>query len=320
MRDGADPEATLASIGIDPGWLSDDKRPVDLARYVALIERAAQDTGNDHFGLEFGRNFTPERLGLIGQLAICSSTLGAALDNLARYFRFHQHATETCFVVYGSTCRLEYRILDSNIVDRRQDAELTMGMFINVIRNGMGKQWSPLAVHCEHVRPCEWRRMEDSFDAPFHFSQRTNAIVLNRTILDRPMPGANAVRLARLQEELIDVGGRSRPVHLIDRVRSEIRGRLAEGEIRIEAAAEALDIPRWTLQRQLEQDGHSFSTLLDGVRRELASRYVAQPWLPATEIAFLLGYSELSAFTRAFRRWFGKSPNKWRRDMAARTA
>ena len=97
-------------------------------------------------------------------------------------------------------------------------------------------------------------------------------------------------------------------------LREQIRQRLLYGEPALEDVAEMLGMASWSLQRRLREQGLSFSQLVDNVRRELANRYLRQPQLPISQLALLLGYSETSAFSRAFRRWFGVSPRQWRRE------
>ena len=99
-------------------------------------------------------------------------------------------------------------------------------------------------------------------------------------------------------------------------VREQIRQRLLYGEPALEEVAELLGMTSWSLQRRLREQGLSFSQLVDNVRRELANRYLREPQLPISQLALLLGYSETSAFSRAFRRWFGISPRQWRREGA----
>lgn len=309
---GGDPEALLSSLHVNPRTLQDGKSAIDLSIYVKLMESAARVTRNDNFGLDYGQGFTPERLGLIGLLAITSSNLGAALCNLAELFPFHQQATQTRLARQGAYVRLEYRILDGDIVDRRQDAELTMGMFANIIRHCLGRHWSPEEVHCEHLRPESWRAHERAFDAPFHFGQRTNALVFKAADLDQPMPGADLQRCAGLRQELISIAKDTGKLGIVDRVKSEVRSCLTESNASIGAVADALGLPRWTLQRRLDREGWSFSGLVDRVRRELAVHYLRQPFARISDVGYMLGYSELSAFSRAFKRWEAVSPQDYR--------
>ena len=319
-RGGGDSEEALKKSAIDPHLLENGKNPLDLKGYVQLMEIAAGITGNDNFGLNYGQQFTPEKLGLIGMVAITSPNLGTALTNLTRLFAYHQQATETRLVADGEFIRLEYRILDGRILDRRQDAELTMGMFANIFRHCAGPRWTPEEVHCEHPRPEMWRDHERAFNAPVHFAQRTNALLFNRHDLQTPMPQGDVRSLAALSEELVSIAGGTGSIPLIDRVRSEIRRNLPDGGGTVEGISDELGIARWTLQRCLAVEGCNFSDLIDQVRRDLAGRYLRQYSLSITEIAFMLGYSELSAFSRAFTRWWGVSPQGFRRNITTLSA
>ena len=309
---GGCPDRVFHRAGVEERALGQPTVALDLRAYVAMMEVAAAETGNDNFGLLYGRQFQPEMLGLIGSIALAAPTLGAALDHLARLFPFHQQATETRFVREGELLRLEYRILDGRIVERRQDAELTMGMFANVVRACLGPQWMPEEVHFEHPKPEGWRQHQALFDAPAHFGQRTNAILLRDRHLDRRMPGGDMARLTGLCGTLIDIARGTGTPPLLDRVKAEVRARLPEGPPYVEDIADWLGIARWTLQRRLADEGLSFSDLVEGVRRDLAAVYIRQRHVPIADIGALLGYSEVSAFSRAFRRWFGASPAKLR--------
>lgn len=307
-RQGGHPDDVFTSVGVEEKALGQPNVALDLRAYVAMMEVAARDTGNDNFGLLFGRQFTPEMLGLIGSIALAAPTLGAALDHLARLFPFHQQATETRFVKDGGLLRLEYRILDGRILERRQDAELTLGMFANVVRAALGPSWMPEEAQFEHPKPEGWRQHEALFDAPAHFGQRTNALVLRDRDLDRRMPGGDMARLTALCGTLVGIAGDTGTPALLDRVKAEVRARLPEGYPYVEDIADALGVARWTLQRRLTDAGLSFSDLVEQVRRDLAAVYIRQRHVPIADIGHLLGYSEVSAFSRAFRRWFGVSP------------
>ena len=314
--DGGDPDQVLALAKVNAHHLCDSKAALGLSNYVEMMEIASFYTGNDNFGLDYGQQFTPEMLGLIGRIALMSPTLDAALTNVAQLFRFHQQATETRLVRDTHLVRLEYRIVDGEILHRRQDAELTMGMFVNIVRSCLGKAWSPEEIHCEHPRPRDWRAHERAFDAPVYFAQQTNAVVLRADDLDRKMPAADLFQLASLTEELRRVAGSACEVSLLNQVRSEVRSALPDGGGTIELISERVGVPRWTLQRRLASEGYSFSEILDEAREDLAGHYIRRYDLPLTDIAFLLGYAELSAFSRAYKRWYGVPPQRHRQPAA----
>jgi AraC-like DNA-binding protein len=314
-RNGGDAEKIFSRVGLAENQLSDINLPLNLGSYVRMMELAAADTGNDNFGLWFGQQFKPEMLGLIGGIAVASPTLGAALGNLARLFPYHQQATHTAFTRQGELLSLEYRIIDGGIVERRHDAELTLGMFVNVLRHCLGTAWTPERIHFEHPKPREWRQHEQAFSAPVHFGQRTNALIIRNDRLHQRMPQGDLHRANLLCDQLVRISGGIGVLSLLDHVKGEIRSRLPDGMPPIEAIAESIGLQRWTLQRRLTDYGLSFLDVVDLVRRELAERHIRERYVTILEISEILGYSELSAFSRAFRRWFGTSPQKFRAKL-----
>ncbi|KJV10868.1 AraC family transcriptional regulator [Elstera litoralis] len=310
---GGNAESVLHRAGIDVSWLTDPTLPLDLAAYVQMMEESAAQTGNGNFGLWYGQQFLPQNLGLIGGVTLAAPTLLSALEALAGLFPYHQQVTHTAFREAGGMVALEYRILDGAILARRQDAELTMGMFVNVLRAVFGPAWSPEEVHFEHPRPEQTQEHARAFQAPLHWGQRTNALIFKRPADDIAMPGADVKQMDRLRRQLLHAAhGSAGEVPLIRRVQAEIRSRLVDGTPYIEDVAEALNIRRWTLQRALADEGVSFSDMVERVRHQLARLYVQQTHVPIADIAFLLGYSEISAFSRAFTRWFDHSPRQFR--------
>jgi AraC-like DNA-binding protein len=237
-----------------------------------------------------------------------------ALQAFVDFFPLHQSDTETRYIHEGGLLRLEYRILDSQIWSRRQDAELTIGMFANLLRHAFGKTLSIEEICFEHPGLERARAYETAFAAPVYFGARTNAITIRARGLDRPMPGADAQRFAAIARQLRETAASPGHVGLKARVCSEIRRLLPEGYPPVETVAETLGLARWTLQRRLAEDGATFSELVDLVRARLATLYLAEPYLSIGTISDLLGYSEISAFSRAFRRWHGTAPDHIRKQ------
>src|SRR5690606_34372900 len=190
-------DSICGNSGIAPDVAGAPTLKVKLSSYCRLFEEAARQIRPGHFsegnfGLWFGQQFQPRDLGMWGYAAVSAPTLGAALDNLVGLFHHHQESS-WMRLVEGTDrlMRLEYQIYSSRIVERRQDAELSLGMFANVVRNCCGPKWSPVEVHFEHPRPEFWREHESAFDAPVYFSQPTNALLFRPELLNRPMPGSD---------------------------------------------------------------------------------------------------------------------------------
>jgi AraC-like DNA-binding protein len=317
---GGDVDSIFGNSGIAPDMAGAPTLKVKLASYCRLFEEAAKQSGQGHsgtgnFGLWFGQQFQPRDLGMWGYAAISAPTLGAALDNLVRLFHYHQESSWMRLADGADgLMRLEYQIYSSEIVERRQDAELSLGMFANVIRDCCGPKWTPVEVHFEHPRPELWKEHETAFDAPVYFSQPTNALLFRPELLDRPMPGSDLQLMSMMQTCLESLGSsRTGDEGLVDRVKTAIRVKLPNGYASLDQIAHELRVTSASIQRDLADQGMTYKDAVELTRQTLARMYLDQRQLPLTEIALLLGYSELSAFTRAFTRWTGISPRAYRK-------
>ena len=156
---GGDVDRIFGRAGIAPDTAGSPTLKVELKSYCQLFEVASADTKCDNFGLWFGNQFQPRDLGLWGYSAISAPTLGGALSNLVDLFLFHQQSSSMSLRRgQDGLMRLEYQIEAPDIVERRQDAELSLGMFLNVFRDCLGQQWVPEEVHFEHPRPADSHR------------------------------------------------------------------------------------------------------------------------------------------------------------------
>ena len=309
-RRGGDIDSIFGNAGMCPSMAGSPTLQVKLSRFCRLFEEAAHRTGDSNFGLWFGNQFRPHDLGLWGYLAVSSPTLGAALRNIVETFPRHQQNSLFRLAPHdGGRLALEYQIRAPDIVERRQDAELSLGMFLNMFRECLGRRWTPDAVYFEHPRPPDADEHEAAFGAPVGFSQSTNALVFRPDVLERSMPRRDPKMMAMMHACLEALGPSAKGGEpLIDQVRMAIRTRLPEGWPPLECIGEDLRLSAACIQRELARLGLTYKELVQTMRRELAFAYLRQRHLPLSEIAFLLGYSELSAFSRAVRRWTGTSP------------
>lgn len=311
---GGDVDGIFGNAHILPDMAGSPTLKLKLSAFVDLFEESARQTQNGNFGLWFGNQFKPRDLGMWGYAAVSAPTLGSALENLVGLFRYHQESS-VMRLRRGDEglMRLEYQITAPAIVERRQDAELSLGMFLNFFRECCGARWSPEEVHFEHPRPAEAREHEAAFDAPVYFSQPTNAILFRSGLLERPMP-AHDPRLLQIMRTCLEQLSSEAPTEdvLLDRAKTAIRMKLPEGYPALEQVAEDLHVSTNAICRELHDAKLGYAELVESVRRDLALCYVRQRQLPFSEIALLLGYSELSAFSRAFRRWTGASPREFR--------
>ncbi len=312
---GGDPDRIFGRAGLRIDDLSSPLDELNLQQYCNLFQEAALATGNSNIGLEFGQNFSPKQLGMLGYAAISSPTLAAALRNLERFFPAHQGQTSFGLIQDRDILWLSYRIYDPRITNRRQDAELSLGMFCNVFKEAHGADWAPLEIRFEHNKPDGSAEHEMRFGAPVEFGHPSNAIAFRRRDLDALMPNQDPY-LASVVEPFLQ--GRcetqSNPEDFALAVRNEVKLHLGEKLPSVADISRLFGVSEPAFHKQLRAHGLSFGDILKAARHELALHYIADPDLPLTEIAYRLGYSELSAFSRAFRNWTGMSPQRYRRQ------
>jgi len=317
---GGDAETIFAVSGVDPEVLACPTHSMDLVSYCRVMEEASRHADVENFGLHYGKQFKPQSLGLIGYIGLCSPTLERALQNVVNAFPFHQHSTFIRLSDKGDCLQLDYQVRHGAILARRQDAELTLGMFMNILRHAAGKHWAPREVHFEHPRPEQWHEHCKVFDAPVYFEQPFNSLIIPKNCLQRRMPDEDATLLWVMQDAIQRLNASQHQHSFVNQTRTQIHLQLAKGEPSLECVADKLHLSPWSLQRRLKEENASFSALVDNVRKEMVTHYLRQNNLSVSEIAFLLGYSELSAFSRAFRRWFGCSPRSCKRLPLSQTA
>ncbi|SHO58937.1 AraC-like transcriptional regulator QhpR [Vibrio quintilis] len=314
-RVGGNAELILGCCDVDPEIIVSPTQSIKLVNYCRVLEEAASQADYDNFGLHYGKQFQPQSLGLIGYIGLCSATLEEALRNVASAFHWHQHDTFVQLADMKDCWRFDYQIRHGAIIYRRQDAELTLGMIMNLIRSATGIKWAPREVHFEHPRPEQWHDHCKVFDAPVYFDQPYNSLIIPKADVMRPMPNHDPMLLSVMLDALQHLNTTSYRQNIVEQTRAQIQISLIHGEPDLEATADQLGMSRWSLQRRLQQENITFSRLVDHVRCELATHYLKQQKLPISEMGMLLGYSETSAFSRAFKRWFGVSPRQFRQHM-----
>ncbi|WVM92197.1 AraC family transcriptional regulator [Halopseudomonas pachastrellae] len=172
------PERILGHSGLDPERLACPTQSLSLIHYCQAMETAAEQLGQDNFGLHYGYQFQPQSLGLLGYIGLCSATVEQALINLVHAFPYHQHDTLTRLVDQGNSWRLDYQVRHGGILCRRQDAETDTGHVFKSAAHRLGPQWAPKEVYFEHPRPENWHEHCKLFDAPVYFDQPYNALVI----------------------------------------------------------------------------------------------------------------------------------------------
>ncbi|MDU9390213.1 AraC family transcriptional regulator [Pseudomonas sp. zfem002] len=309
---GLDSRALLADFSL--AAVSPDD-PLDTRRFNDLLELCAQRSGNPLFGLEFGLQHGLRGLGNLGPLAANASTVGEVLEALSQPNHGYGSAVEFHLERHADPARLSFQVIDADIPRVRQAVELAAGMTAQLMQH-LGKQhWHPSGLLLRHtgggVDLAAYRRL---LGVTPRFASLENAwlfdpALLGLRLVERDERTTQWMR--QLQEELSDIELHELPAY----VQKLIRGRMLHGRVTLEQIATDLTISPRTLQRYLMTEGTSFQALLDDTRQALATRFMRDSAISLTRLAELLGYAQLGAFSRAFSRWHGVSPQQWKRQL-----
>ena len=313
---GRDPAAVLAEVGIDLDLFDNPNNLISFKARGQMIEHCANRTGCQHFGLLVGQQSSLDSFGMPGLLAKYSKTAGDALRSLVRFMHLHVRGATTILTVDSDLAVLEYQIYHSRVSGNDQVGAGAVAVAFNILQDLCGTDWAPVEVRFAHRRPVDLAPYKRFFRVPLRFDTEQYAVVFSATWLNRRLPDASPELLQLLQKEIDKLEAQQKD-NFSEQVRSLLRTALMTGHSSAGQVAELFSINRRTLNRRLNKSGTSFRDLSDEVRFEVAGQLLKDSTMEIIDIASLVGYSNASAFTRAFRRWCSATPAKWR-AMAGR--
>jgi AraC-like DNA-binding protein len=286
----------------------------------AILLECASLSADNNFGLRMVELAGPADLGIYGYLLMNAPTVGEALEIACRYYpTFYLGATLRLSVGRG-VARLSYRTKAHSTLSARHDNEWSLGFFVHVIRRGTSADWTPTNATFTHPAPEDLREQIQIFGANLHFGQATNCIEFPADVL-RCRVNETDPKLLRVLIQHADglLGRMQNEEKLADQVRLLILEHLERGSGDAAGIARKLRISVSTLKRRLKQEGFSYRELRDGVVRDLSKLALRETQVPISEIALRVGYSELSAFDRAFYRLAGTTPRRYRATEVRKT-
>lgn len=315
---GGDANALLRAAGI-PANLSDPDAWISYTALLQLLELAATATDCPHFGLEMSQRQGPSMLGVVGFAMQQAPNVGTALNELASHFAHHNQGAEVSLETSGDLAMLGFRVKDTSVTGSRQQYELSVGAGINIMRILCGQQWSPRAVYFVHSAPSDSSVLRGLLRCPLHFNWEQGMMTFDAADLQKPISQANE-HLHRILESHLRQLQQQYPNDISAQVRHLIRQALMTGDCSIERVASFLSMNKRTLQRQLQSVGASYKNLLEDTRFDIATRYLLDSEGSLTDLADMLCYTELSAFSNAFKQRFGLSPRDWKKAHSTTAA
>ena len=315
---GHDPEPLFRKQGITPEMMRDPGARASQVMGDNLWLEVAQLIDDPCFGLRAGEIWHPSYLGALGYAWLASATLREALNRLVRYLRvlskvvdLELETTQDRLNIY-----LSYKPVSIYVPAR---ADQFFAILTSMCRVNLNQGLNPLAVQFFHDAPPCAGDFFAYFKAPVTFNAEINCLALPIDQVDIPLKGYNPELLRMHDEIIVRHIAQFNQEDIVQRIRGAILDMLPSGQVSDDKLAKKVNMSVRSLQRSLKEQGTTFGTLLDEVRKGLAEDYVRDPNVALAEIAFILGFSEQSAFSRAFKRWTGVAPGKYRQGEGLQT-
>jgi AraC-like DNA-binding protein len=307
---GHDPRPVLRRAGFSLNSLRDPDTVVPIDKVGRLLSLCAEVTSCVHFGLLVGQHVTTSALGVMGLLIQNAADVETALSNLVRYRSLNDRGALITLERDAALARLQYSMIDYSAPGAGQMVDCAIAIGYNILRSLCGHNWAPKEITLAHGRPADSRPLHNFFRCPVRFDAVNSSILFNRHWLKKSTPDADPHLYGRILREVRQLQ-RDEPADA-DEILLLMRTLLRGGLYNQEKIAALLGVNRRTLGRKLLSAGTTFRGEVEAMRFAQAMQLLADATLNTKQIAFTLGYADVSAFSHAFKRWCDMSPGQWR--------
>ncbi|GAB5377669.1 MAG: AraC family transcriptional regulator [Acuticoccus sp.] len=317
--DGADAEEMLAHVGLDPEGPWDPKQMVAAELYYDMLERLAEQIDVTELPIRTGASMRLDEYGALGLAFKAATTLGASYGRVERYARLWTSVVEyELRPAAGGTLFILHRTGERRL-GMRLSNEATLVSAVSIARQVCPVPLAPLEVTVRHAAPHSTAAHERWFGCPVRFGSELDAILYADETLAQPNilgdEGISRYLISHLDAELSEI---AEEPPLVALTKAAIAQALSEGIPKMAEIARGLGLSARTFHRRLSEHGMSFQSVTEETRRDLAEGLLRDEHHSLVEIAFLTGFSEQSAFNRAFKRWVGTTPATYRRKLSGR--
>lgn len=313
LRDrGFTTETFLREAGIDREVFAGHGQ-VDMAVTSQAVRAAYRLTEDPALALRLGFAAPFQALGVAGQIFLHCPTIRAAIGEVDRYLPLLQPLSRLRLLEEGDRAHLIYEPPFADARAYRFGTELAMSFMVRIGQHFASRQAAPMEVRLCHLAPSYAPVYSELFGCPVRFGAIRNEIIFSRSLLDIPQPFNDEPmwRLLKHRAEEMLVHEQARE-HLHERVKQVLHNEVDLSSVHPCSIARRMGMSPRSLRRRLSDEGHSLSALVDEVRREVALTELSNPEMPIKRIADRVGFSEVSAFHRAFKRWTGMTPARYR--------
>ena len=306
-------EADLeTAAGFGRQALEDPDTRVPVTVWNRFLEQGCQWTGNPAFALHLGERIDHSRMSVVGHVVFNSRTAGEGIRQYIRFIKLASEGDRVALEEGKETVAVVYTT-ENPVFSSPLAMERNFSLAVTRLRRYTNVTISPVRVEFVHPAPAYADEYQRVFRSPVLFEQDRNRLIFDRSALDLKIGKRSAHLYSGLVSYAESLMSRlMKPRTVTRRTSKWIVKCLSDGDIDIETVARHMNMSRQTLYRRLKNEGTSFKELLEDTRKSMAETYLAQNEYSISEIAFFLGFSQISSFNRAFKRWYGENPSDYR--------
>jgi AraC-like DNA-binding protein len=322
-RRGLDPGPLFAAAGLDPASSPEPDRHILAARYIELWDRVVRRIDDSTFAARTGMEFELEALEGFGFLAMSCASLAQAYERTKAYRSLYNVGAAWELEPSGALAmRMRWEpwlLADAPEAGRRAVNEYQVGEMLASVRTLIGEpRFAPARLCFRHPASEAGSALAAVYGARPEFGADHDGFEVPRQLLERPLAFSNPALNAYFERQCKEAAARfEADAALTARVRRHVITGMNGQLPAMAEVARALGLSVRSLHRALEAEGTKFNEIVDDVRREFSERYLARKSLAIGEVSYLVGFSDTSAFFKAFKRWTGKNPGEWRSALGA---
>ena len=302
-------DALFADHAIDQSRLMDANYRIPVVVMTKLWRSSVILTGDDAFGLRVAESVSPTTFHALGYAAMASKNFTEAVQRVIRNARLVSDIANLKLDMGTDQIRLYFNVREGSPDVSYEAIDAFMASLIHITRHYMHARLPLLAVEMVRPEPKNRKRFDDFFEIPVTFKSKSNCFSIHSSVIPALVPTYNAMLLEANEKVMKEYLQKNHLSSTADIVRSHIESILPEEPV-LEKVAERMHMSERKLQRLLTSESTSYQKVLDAYRQEKAEQWLNDTGKSIKQVSDLLGFGNQSAFTRAFKRWTGKTPKQ----------
>lgn len=308
-------QTVLEDLGINPTVLESPDNRLTANEVDSILKKAVEFTNNDCVGLLMGAGLSKGFSNILGYILLNCSNLSEAAEKFSKYERIVDDTSITKTTITDVDAIVSITITDSILMQNRQYSEYKMSGLLSYINLITGRKINLKEVHFIHGKPKDTSHYTHIFNCPVFFSMKENSLIFEKYQLNLPIIEPNADLLQLFEDKARET---LKNTSLKDTysimVANTILKELSYNMPSVKMVASKLNMSVRSLQVYLKKEGTSYTQILNDIRKKISIKCLEDDRASIDEIAYITGFSEASAFHRAFKKWTGLTPNEYRNN------